>query len=367
MMTLVLTSVAATVAHPARFNGMFVSLNAKTAAWDGPTWVRDITAMKAVGMDFVVLPHLAKEISPPTGACPSGVYQTHFPGLSPAQCFHQISNATTTILRSANATNFGVHLGLAFQNQPDPRSDNGTVVRAYAWLQWTVAEALWKLAGGLGLSHVVAGFYTEQEESNSVHWLTNATVFATHYLNPLAADIKTKLRSDLLVWVSPYAVANRTRYSVKDWMLPSTFGALWEQTFAAWAPELDLVALQDSTGALANSYSDVRELLGNVSLASMRQHRSSWANVELFEVWPRSCQWPDECHGRHPAPFARIQAQLENEAPLLVGPAPKIIAWEWTSCMSPTPGNGAPFPDANRANYDAYQKYVLERSSDLSR
>ena len=78
-----------------------------------------------------------------------------------------------------------------------------------------------------------------------------------------------------------------------------------------------------------------------------------------FQTAGASCEWPDVCHGRHPAPFSRIKAQLENEAPLLVGPSPKIIAWEWTSCMSPTAGNGAVFPDANLANYDAYKKYLL--------
>ena len=75
---------------------------------------------------------------------------------------------------------------------------------------------------------------------------------------------------------------------------------------------------------------------------------------------PRSCQWPDECHGRHPAPFSRIKAQLENEAPILSGPDPQVIAWEWTSCLSPTAGNGAAFPEANKANYEAYLAHIKE-------
>ena len=53
--------------------------------------------------------------------------------------------------------------------------------------------------------------------------------------------------------------------------------------------------------------------------------------------------------------------QLENEAPLLIGPDPQIIAWEWFSCLSPTAGNGAPFPDANKANYDAYKAYLSRK------
>lgn len=37
------------------------------------------------------------------------------------------------------------------------------------------------------------------------------------------------------------------------------------------------------------------------------------ANVEIFEVWPQSCEWPDVCHGRHPAPWTRIVKQMVRE------------------------------------------------------
>ena len=53
-------------------------------------------------------------------------------------------------------------------------------------------------------------------------------------------------------------------------------------------------------------------------------------------------------------------AQLENEAPILSGPDPQVIAWEWTSCLSPTAGNGAAFPEANKANYEAYLAHIKE-------
>ena len=165
------------------------------------------------------------------------------------------------------------------------------------------------------------------------------------------------LRADLVVWARLTAF-NRTLPS----KVPAAVGVcgLWEEALAAWAPALDVVAPQDSSGANGNSFADVRELLGNMSRAVARQRRSAWSNVELFEVWPRSCQWPDECHGRHPAPFSRIKAQLENEAPILSGPDPQVIAWEWTSCLSPTAGNGAAFPEANKANYEAYLAHIKE-------
>ena len=79
--------------------------------------------------------------------------------------------------------------------------------------------------------------------------------------------------------------------------------------------------------------------------------------MELFEVWPLSCQWPTHCKGRHPAPFARIAAQMTNEARI----TPTLIAWEWSSCLSPH-GTAAGLPAAQAtaaaANYHDYQVYL---------
>ena len=64
-----------------------------------------------------------------------------------------------------------------------------------------------------------------------------------------------------------------------------------------------------------------------------------WSNVEIFEGWnaPNAthpngsiCEYPTAC-GRHPAPIARIVAQLESEDPYVVG----HVAWEWSTCLSP--------------------------------
>ena len=51
----------------------------------------------------------------------------------------------------------------------------------------------------------------------------------------------------------------------------------------------------------------------------MGRLHAQWANVEVFEIWPRSCvpTQSQPCHGRHPAPFDRIRSQLANEAAVL--------------------------------------------------
>ena len=354
------------LAHAPRFDGIFVAPNPSTSIWTEASWRSDFEAMAAVGMSFLVLPHTARQIGPPSALCAGGMFEVFFDARGlPGACYKQVGLSSSAqaggtvgaVLAAANATRMSVHLGLAFESNQDDPLRNASTVKHFASVQWELAQHLYRLASSIGLSSTLAGFYTETEESNSDAWLRGMELFTAHYLQPLARDIHAQLHPDLVVFASPYAVANRTRYGTHEWIVPSLYAGLWEQTLTAWAPDLDTVALQDSTGALGNSFADVRALLGNLSAAVARTNRSAWTNVELFEVWPRSCEWPDVCHGRHPAPFERIRQQLENEAPLLVGPDAKIIAWEWSSCLSPTAGNGAAFPEANRANYAAYKAY----------
>lgn len=346
---------------PPHLNGIFVSLNNVTAHWTEAQWRTDIQSMQAVSMTFFVIAHTAVSISNATKACPGGVYEAYFPPPSgQAACFKQVGDLDApggtvgNVLRAASAVGLDVHLGLGLVEHGFGLDDwtNLTQIRTFATTQVSLARQLFSLSNA---SVTVKGFYTVSEESNGWTWMEKIIDnFAHHYLNPVAADIKS-LRPDLLVWASPYAVANRTRYPATEWVPPAAYAELWEMAFL-FAPTFDHVAQQDSMGALANSLGNVREILGNLSAVSTRQRRTLWSNVELFEVWPRDCEWPQPCHGRHPAPFARIRAQLANEAPL-VGPSGQLIAWEWSSCLSPNNGSSA-WPAETRANYEEYVAYL---------
>ena len=341
-------------------DGIFVSFSNATAHWTEAQWRTDIRSMQTVSMSFFVIAHTAVSIGNATTACPSGVYEAYFPPPpSHAACFKQIGDLDApggtvgNVLRAASAVGLDVHIGLGLVEHGFGLDDWSSLaqIRAFATTQALLARQLFAISNA---SASVTGFYTVVEESNGWTWMENIDDFAHHYLNPVAADIKS-MRSDLLVWSSPYAVANRTRYPATEWLPPAVYSELWEMAFL-FAPAFDHVAQQDSMGALANSLGDVREILGNLSAASTRQRRTLWSNVELFEVWPPSCRWPQPCHGRHPAPFARIRAQLANEA-ALVGPNGRLIAWEWSSCLSPNNGSSQ-WPGETRANYDEYRRYL---------
>ena len=363
MISFALAALAVSYASVPRLDGIFVSINANTSMWTIDEWTYDLQAMKAVGIKYFVLAHVAVGTSNATAACPTGSYEAWFPFES-NPCFTHVGDVNAAggtvgnIVQAAERVGLSIHLGLALTSlfRGGPGGDE------YAWVyeagakamtqtQKAVAQQLWHVTNA---SAQVVGIYTVIEENNGKTYLSSMYTFATHYLEPLARAIKA-LRADLDVWSSPYGAMNRTRYPATEWLPPSVYASVWEAGFI-WAPHFDLLAQQDSMGALLNSYVDVAEVLGNLSLASMRQHRRLWSNVELFEVWPRSCAWPSPCHGRHPAPFSRIKMQLANEAAILAPLGGSIIAWEWSSCLSPSGGNA--WPNETRANYAAYKAYL---------
>ena len=177
----------------------------------------------------------------------------------------------------------------------------------------------------------------------------------------------TRLRHNLGNW---------TRYPRQAMLGPRLIGALWEQMFLM-APDFDHIALQDSQGERGqNTLADTAAFLGNCSAAAARQSRAMWSNVELFQAWPEGCRWSKasgHCHGRAPAPMGRILAQIQLAAQVLsrtvdgaagglrgsAAGSDQIIAWEWTSCLSPNGGTGHEnITNISRANWQAYSEYI---------
>ena len=340
-------------------SGVFLAIDDVTAARS--SWRADLQAMVDVGIEFLVVRSTAKGVSyhgenDTAAGCPLGRFQTYFPvsnGSALAKCTtrQQGNNTVRTILSDAAALGLGVHLGLAYPESSAnaaQRNANATkYFRDYAWLQWATAQDLWAQYGA-EFNGTIRGFYTDLEESNTVGYLELAQPLAQHLLQPLAQDMHAQLRNSLLVWASPYFVGNLTRHEPTSIMNPGFYADFWGQLMD-WSPDFGLIAPQDSMGAQGNSFQNVSDYLDAMAAVSHAHKLPIWSNVELFEVWPRSCQWPQQCHGRHPAPFERIKAQLANEAPR----ADALIAWEWESCLSPLHSN-----DTARL-YAQYRAYVL--------
>lgn len=342
-----------------RFSGIFVAVTNHTSYWTAAQWETDVKSMADAGISFLVIPHTSRMVAPPNATCPHGAFTTLYPptNLTPQACYTQLGAHTPggTLGRIAAAAakwRVGLHLGLAFAPYEDgfPAAGNATFT---AWGGYQARTAL-HLHGLYGAA--VAGVYTEIEWYNSRAWMEAMAEYGSRYLGSIAAAVGTLPVPRPRVWSSPYSIGNRSRFPTGV-ASPPEYGRRLAQMAAAAGPHYGGVAMQDSMGAQGNSFQNASDFLGGVVAAL--GYAGTWANVELFEVWPPDCQWPAPCHGRHPAPFARIQQQMANEAARL-GPDPVLIAWEWHSCLSPNSAGdpSVPFPEAARANYDAYMGHA---------
>ena len=198
------------------------------------------------------------------------------------------------------------------------------------------------------------------------HELPNLTSYYSLGINSHPQGVRKR---PLVVWSSPDAVGNWTRYSRPAMIGPRLYADLWEQMFLN-APDFDHTAQQDAIGGGSNSIATAAFFLGNLSAAATRQGRTQWANVELFRTWPPSCQWSEghPCTGRAPASMTRILQQISSAAHVLsrgnlsMAGQSVLIAWEWTSCLSPYGGDahdrGGNISNITRANWLAYKEYL---------
>ena len=302
-------SAAATISAGSRGNksqldGIFVDLTAVTSNWTESQWKADIQSMKDVGMTFFVVHHTATGTANVSAECPAGTYSTYFRMDGP--CFAPIAGppggAIGVIIKAAAAVGgMKVHLGLAEQRHLGPivhgkvhnalygEYANVTALQHFRSAQSTMARSLWAAFGSSGL---ISGFCTRpmqslyvvpmqllceslcrtadaylEEPQNFASALPDWPRLATNYYQPLAQYVKHELSQALVVWNSPDAVGNWSRYPRHDMLGARLIGDLWEQMFVM-APDFDFVALQDSQGERGqNSLADTAAFLGNTSEA----------------------------------------------------------------------------------------------------
>lgn len=360
------------------FAGMFVAITKFTALWSQEQWNTDLASMAAAGFTTLVVPHTGRQVSGPTKTCDQGLFETYYPPPdSTGSCYKEIGDLKSdggtigNIFRAAKRVNLTVHLGLMFapaEHGFPSQHRNGTFKNWGDFQGEKIATHLWSLYAAKQL----VGFYTEIEFNNGDAWMQSMTAFGSDYLGGIARAVHNLPAASPgaptpIVWASPYSILNMTRHPHGYSTPPFEYAKGMRAAIDA-AGGIDYfhhVAMQDSMGAQGNSFQDAASVLGNMSTFV-----PTWANVELFEIWPRSCEpnSTNPCHGRHPAPFSRIVRQMNNEGSKLGGPeAATLIAWEWYSCFSPNAigDPNHPFPKEARANYNAYIEYLNHTSGHL--
>jgi hypothetical protein len=295
---------------PPHLSGIFLDLMESNANFTAAQWRRELEAMKAVKIEFIAIRSVMSGVnSYTTNGCKLGHFESFYNStMTPSACYRRVGTAAPggtlgVLLEQAMAVGIGVHFGGLMPASRFRGPGGKTPEQVIEWykdlanLQVLCAMDVWEQFPQF--RSVIKGFYTDLEESNLPDWYRGANELATHYLNPIADDVKHRLSPDLKVWASPYAVYNFTLHNRTDAqehgrLLNATgYGQFWADVWAA-APAFDFIAPQDSMGWMGNTLPEVSASL--TALHSVARSaipaRELWSNVEIFEGWPAPCNYP---------------------------------------------------------------------------
>ena len=242
-------------------SGIFLNLNDRTAAWNHSQWVTDFTSMKDVGISFFVLWSTSHGIGNCTQsgtcpvACPYGEYKTYYPtpAYPASPCFTAfdgaVGNALPTMLGALEAVGgMKVHLGLASTVTSDPHYALKSWANYTALLSHSL-DSVWAAIPAAQRA-LVDGVYTMAEPHNGYYpWASSLRGFAS-FLQNFSSHAQAVTRSDMLVWMSPYATGNTkgdSNATQGGIMGPSVYGDWWRQVFEL-APAFGTLAMQDHVG-----------------------------------------------------------------------------------------------------------------------
>jgi hypothetical protein len=347
-------------------SGIFLDLMESNANFTGSQWRAEFQAMKAIKIEFIAIRSVMSGMnSYTTQGCKMGHFESFYNSLmQPTACYKRVgSNAPGgtlgIILEQAMSAGIGVHFGGLMPSSrfrgPGGKKPEQVIqwYRDLANLQVQCALDVWEQFPQF--RSVIKGFYTDLEESNLPDWNRSAAELATHYLNPIADDVKHRMLPDLKVWASPYAVYNFTLHNRTDGqehgqlLNASGYAQFWGDVWAA-APAFDFIAPQDSMGWMGNTLPEVKASLTALrSVArSAKPARELWSNIEIFEGWPAPCNFPVKC-GRHPASIERVVTQIGEESKI----ATTLISWSW-AMISPSGYD----TNASAVLYRDYARYL---------
>ena len=203
------TASTVTAAVHSKLDGVFLEVYNHSAFYSTERWHAELTAMKAVDVDFLIVESAASWFWPNYTASVSGPNKPNisekwagvhsFYPSKIGQGIEQIGdNIIGKIMGAAKKIGLKVYLGLAFI---DIVYNNFTADQELQ-LSLQVADELWSMYGGS--NSPLVGFYTVLEEGTQPYPLQpNATTYATMFLGPLARKAKS-LSTDLELLASPW-------------------------------------------------------------------------------------------------------------------------------------------------------------------
>ena len=114
--------------------------------------------------------------------------------------------------------------------------------------------------------------------------------------------------------------------------------------------DVDFVAYQDEVGVRKTKVDKTKRLFEKLRVAHDKAGRSElWADIELFDFEGMVYK-----SALVPAPFERIQKQIENVAPY----ADKILGYQYLGLMNPTDSKAVAGHENSKKLYQEYKDYI---------
>jgi hypothetical protein len=228
-------------------SGIFVNIDRVSEVWTAADWLADLSVMKAIGIEFFIIHHVARATVAADAACPLGHYSSYYTPTEPPRtgpCIQPklgpAGMALGVVLDAAAELGLGVYLGFAMTAAPlfvdRGRAMNTTTLAQYTAMCEHIGQDVWAVHGQRHHA-TLRGWYTMLEEWNDPMWSAAALVWAGQFLGPLAQTLKTQLppaggsSSHTTVFSSPYYVGNQTRRPAAKFgdLNPKKNAAVWNK------------------------------------------------------------------------------------------------------------------------------------------
>lgn len=295
--------------------GAFIQLNETSASAEKTWWQGQLAAMKAVGMDTVIIQYV--------GYGDQYFYPTNVEGAVPTEI-----DSLEHILSAADETQIQVFVGLQLNNEFWGGKFDGDVnlTRNSATLN--------ELYSRYGSHLSLAGWYIPEEISDHTQRKPEFTEALLEYMGQISrlAHETTKLP----VMISPYFGQQPDAQAYAKW---------WDET-ALPRIDIDILAMQNGVGTHRTTIAEARPVYEALKPVLQRHGVAFWANNESFD---QTHGWPVDEDGwaAQPVDFDTFMEQVNSTAPFVK----KIVTFEFTNYMNPeTPGR-------SQALYEAYRTY----------
>ncbi len=284
-------------------SGAFIQLSGGSASRSASWWVDELTAMRDLAMDTLVVQYV--------GINNFYFYPTAVSGASPYPV-----DSIERILGAADALDMSVYLGLHLDTSIN--AGQFDLAANLARGQATLAE----LHTRYGAHDSLAGWYLPEEMSDYIAFhLPQLSDNILTYLGQMT-DLAHETTS-LPTMISPYFGQNPNAQAYANW---------WNTTGIP-RTGVDILALQDGVGTHRTTIAQSRAVYEALAPVLAQHGVAFWANNESFNQihgWPVD----DQPWQAQPADAETFIAQIEASAPFVE----KAITFEFTYYMSPQRG-----------------------------